>query len=218
MRRQNPPQASLDQARNIEKYLSPPSIAAAYALGAAIYFGFVALLFAVMVHDYIVDPTPITIAIFTIVGVAPVVLTYLVWKRRPDDPLSYAIERLADSRRVPLGLTADRRTFKVRLMNGETLCVNLSFYYPEKNQTAELIGKLDMYARAALEQECSKYDKVPAEQKIEDTVDVALELVANEFDIPVLYVEITDLHKIRDAYSVSGDLAPSEFLGTGTVG
>lgn len=218
MRRQNPPQTSLDQAHSIERYLSPFAIASSYAVCGALAFGFVALLFAVLVHDYIVDPTLLMIAIFALMGLVPVTLAYLAWRRRPDEPLSRFIERLANSRRIPLPITADRRAFKVLLMNGEALCLNLAFYYPESGQNAEVKGRLDMYIRAALEQECSKHDKLPSEKQIEDVVDVALELVADQFEIPVMYMEIRDMHKIRDAYSVTGDLTPSEFLGTGTIG
>lgn len=218
MRRQNPPQASLDQAQYIERFLSPAAIASAYALCAAIFFGFISLLFAVLVHDYIVNPTPTTIALFAMVGLVPAILAFLVCGRRPNDPLSWSIMRLANSRRIPVSVAADPRSFKVSLMNGETICINFWFYYPAQNQTAELSGQLDVYVRAALERECSKHSMLPSEMAIQEAVDVALELIADQFDIPVLYSEIRDVHKLRDAYTVTGDLAPSEYLGTGTLG
>jgi hypothetical protein len=218
MRRQNPPQASLDQAQSIERFLSQAAIASAYALCAAIFFGFISLLFAVLVHDYILNPTPSTIALFAMIGFAPAILTIFACKRRPDDPLSWSIMRLANSRRIPVSVAADPRSFKVPLMNGEIIRVNFSFYYPAKHQTAELSGQLDIYVRAALERECSKHSMLPSEMAIQEAVDVALELIADQFDIPVLYSEIRDVHKLRDAYTVTGDLAPSEYLGTGTQG
>jgi hypothetical protein len=218
MRRQNPPQASLDQAQYIERFLSPAAIASTYALCAAMFFGFISLLFAVLVHDYLLNPAPTTIALFAMIGLAPTLLGFFACGRRPDDPLSWAIMRVANSRRIPVTLAADPRSFKVLLMNGETICVNFWFYYPAKYQTPELNGRLDMYVRAALERECSKHSMLPSEMAIDEALDVALELVADQFDIPVLYPEIRDVHKLRDAYTVTGDLAPSEYLGTGTLG
>lgn len=218
MRRQNPPQASLDQAQHIEQFLSPAAIASGYALAAAIFFGFISLLFAVLVHDYILNPTPTTIAWFAMVGLVPAVLAFFGIRRRPDDPLSWSLMRLANSRRIPINVAADPRSFKVLLMNGETICVNFSFHYPAKHQTVELRERLDMYVRAALERESSKHSMLPSEMAIVEAVDDTLELIAHQFDILVLYAEIRDVHKVRDAYSVNGDLAPSEYLGTGTLG
>jgi len=60
MRRQNPPQASLDQALALEKYLNPIAIGVAYALCAIAGFAVVALLFAVLVYDYILSATAAT--------------------------------------------------------------------------------------------------------------------------------------------------------------
>lgn len=218
MRRQNPPQASLDQAHSIERYLNRPAITVAYALCATMFFGFISLLFAVLVHDYLLNPTPTTTAFFAMISLVPAVLAFLACRRRPDDPLSWSIMRLANSRRIPINVAADRRSFKVPLMNGETICVNFSFHYPTKYQSAELGERLDTYVRAALEREFSKHSMLPSEMAIEEAIDGVLELIAHQFDIPVLYPEIRDVHKVRDAYSAAGDLAPSEFLGTGTLG
>lgn len=152
------------------------------------------------------------------VGLVPAMLAFLACGRRPDDPLSWLIMRLANSRRIPISVVVDPRRFKVSLMNGETICINFWFYYPAQNQTAELNERLDTYVRAALERECSKHSMLPSEMAIEEAIEGALELIAHQFDIPVLYPEIRDVHKVRDAYSVAGDLASSEYLGTGTLG
>lgn len=220
MRRQNPPQASLDQALYLEKYLHPVAIAAIYALCAMLAFGFIALLFAVLVHDYLLNPTWLSISVFSLAGLVPLVLGFLANSHRPDDPLSLAIRGLAESRRCPISVTADPRAFKVLLMSGDSACINFSFYYPQKNHTPELGDRLIMYVRAALEQDCSMRSRLPNEQEIEDAIDCALELLSAQFDIPVLYAEIRDIHKIRDSYSytTADDLAPSEYLGTGTKG
>ena len=220
MRRQNPPQASLDQALYLEKYLRPAALAAIYALCAMLCFGFIAVLFAVLVHDYILNPTWGSITFFSLAGSVPVVLGFLAYSRRPDDPLSRSIRGLAESRRCPISVAADPRTFKVLLMNGDSVCINFSFYYPENYHMPEVGERLIMYVHSALEQDCSMRERLPNEREIEDAIDCALELLAAQFDIPVLYPEIRDIHKIRDSYShvTADDMAPSEYLGTGTRG
>jgi hypothetical protein len=219
MRRQNPPQASLDQAQSLEKFLHPAAVAAAYSLWAALAFGFVALLFAVSVHDYLVSPTPLTIALFVLIGLVPGTLAVLAWKHRPGDPFSRIVQYLLDWRRLPISVFAHPCTYKFLLMNGETLCVNSALFYPVKFDSKELKDSLNVCVRAALEKECSNRTTLPSDREIEHAADLALEMIAAEFSIPVLYLEIRDTRKIRDAYSAADDLAPSEYLGnTGTLG
>lgn len=218
MRRQNPPQASLDQAQSLEKLLHPAAVAAAYSLWATLAFGFVALLFAVLTRDYILNPTPFAIAVFALIGLAPGALAVLAWKHRPRDPFSRIIRYLADWRRLPVSVFAHPCIYKFLLMNGETLCINSALCYPVKYDSAELKDRLNICVRAALEQECSNRTTLPTDREIEHAADLALEIIAAQFNIPVLYLEIRDIRKIRDAYSAADDLAPSEYLGTGTRG
>lgn len=218
MRRQNPPQASLDQAQSLEKLLHPAAVVAAYSFWTTLAFGFVALLFAVLIHDYLLNPTPLAIALFVLLGLVPGALAVMAWKRRPGDPFSRIIRYLAAGRRLPLSVFAHPCTFKFLLMNGETLCINSALCYPVKYDSAELKERLNICVRAALELECSNRTTLPTEREIEHAADLALEVIAAEFNIPVLYLEIRDVRKIRDAYSAADDLAPSEYLGTGTLG
>lgn len=219
MRRQNPPQASLDQAQSLEKFLRPAAVAAAYSLWAALAFGFVALLFAVLVHDYLLSPTLLVTAAFVLIGLVPGALGLFAWKHRPGDPFSRIIQYLLDWRRLPISVFAHPCTYKFLLMNGEVLCINSALCYPVRYDSAELKDRLNVCVRAALEQECSNRTTLPADHEIEHAADLALEMIASEFNIPVLYLEIRDTRKIRDAYSAADDLAPSEYLGsTGTLG
>jgi hypothetical protein len=219
MRRQNPPQASLDLARNIEKYLNPTTIAAVYALCAAVYCGYVALMLAVLLHEYILNPTPETFGMFAAIGIVPTAFAVLACKHRPSDPLSRFIRWLASLWRRPVNVAADQYTFKVLLMQGETLCINCSFYYPAKNHTAEVKDRLTNSVRAALEQDCSRRNKVPSDWAIEAATGPALEVLAAQYNIPVLYMEVGRIYKMLDAYSSSWDqLAPVEKLSTGTLG
>lgn len=218
MRRQNPPEASLDQACAIERYLNPTAIAAAYTLFASLSFTFIALLFAMLVYDYILIPTAGTITVFVVIALAPGAVALLAFKQKPNDVVSVCIRSLADSKRRPVEVAPDPHAFKVLLMSGETLCVNFGFYYPASYHTTEIKERLNVFVRAALQGECTKRAELPTDREIEDAIDDALEVVAAEFGIPVLYPELRDMHKIRDAYSKQLDLTSSEFLGTGTLG
>lgn len=218
MRRQNPPQSSLEQARALEKYLNPAAIATIYALFATASFVLIALLFGFLVYSYILSPTPVAIASFAILALSPSALALFALRRRPDDLLSVAIRSLADSRRRPINVAADRVAYKVLLMTGETLCVNLSFFYPVKSGTPEVRERLRVFVRAALQQDCTTRTELPSEREIEQIVDHALAIIAAEHNVPVLYSEVRDIHKIRDSYSRRDDLTPWEYLGTGTRG
>lgn len=218
MRRQNPPQSSLDQARALEKYLNPTAIAIIYALFATASFVFIALLFLVLVYGYGMSPTPMATSAFATLALAPFVLVLLAFRLRPGDPLSLSIRSLADERRKPIRVAGDHIGYKVLMMTGETLCVNLSFFYPAKNGTPELRERLKAFVRTALQQHCTTCSELPSEREIEKTVDDTLAIIAAEHNIPVLYSEVRDMHKIRDRYSKFDDLTPWEYLGTGTRG
>lgn len=216
MRRQNPPQASLDQALALEKYLNPFALGVVYALCAVAGFAVVAMLFAVLVYSYILNGSATVTIFFSLVASVPAVLAILAFIRRPYDPLSRSIRSLADSRRRPISVKTDRYSFTVLLMTGEPLCVNLAFQYPAKYHLPEVRERLNAFVRSALERECCNRSDLPEDQEITNVVDRALDVVAAEFEIPVLYSELRDLHKIRDAYSNREDLTPSEYLGLGT--
>ena len=216
MRRQNPPQASLDQALALEKYLTPIALGVVYTLCAVAGFAVVALLFAVLVYADILSPTAATTVIFSLAALMPAVFAFFAFSRRPGDPLSRSIRSLAEARRQPISVKADRYSFKVLLMTGEPLCVNLAFHYPAKHHLPEVRERLNVYVRSTLERECCNRWDMPEDWEITNVVDRALDVVAAEFEIPVLYSELRDVHKIRDAYSNREDLTPSEYLGLGT--
>ena len=218
MRRQNPPQASLDQARALEKYLNRASIGTIYALFATVSFALVTMFFALFVYDNLVAASAAAVAVFAMMALLPAVLALLLFRWAPGDPVSIVIRGVADSRRRPLPVNPIPISFKVLLGTGEVLCLNFWFHSPVKSQTAAVRERLICYVRAALEQRCMNLSEVPGEEEIEEEADRALEKVALECAIPVLYSEIRDMHKIRDSYSRLDDLSPSEYLGTGTLG
>src|SRR5690348_14866719 len=133
MRRQNPPQSSLEQAQALERYLNPMALGVAYFLCATAWFAVIALLFSILVSGYLLSPTKTMTALFLVMALAPGALAFVEFGRRPNDLLSVCIRGFANSRRAPISVAADRCAFKVLLMTGESLCVNLSFHYPAKN-------------------------------------------------------------------------------------
>lgn len=221
MRRQNPPQASLDQALALERYLNPVQLGVVYVLCATAGFVIIAILFAILASGYLIKPTKAITMLFAVLALSPWALALIEFLRRPSDLLSTYIRSLANSRRQPVSVTADRCAFKVLLMTGEPLCVNLSFYYPAKDHTQQVQERIFAHVRLALDHYVSFRNDPPADTELLDAVDRALESIASEFDIPVLYSEVRDQHKIRDAYSRLDDvLTSSEYLGmaTGTLG
>jgi hypothetical protein len=207
MRRQNPPQAYLDKAHDIEKYLSPLTLAVVYGTGGILYVVFIALIFGLLVYASVLDPSPAVVTIFSAIAFIPAIFAFLAWFLRPNDPLSPYIKDLAEAWRRPLSIPPDQCTFKARLMDGEVLCVELSFYYPSTQQTALVKERLYTYVHSALASHCSMRADVPTHQELENVLDRPLEVLATESGIPILYLEI------RDAYSSHEQ---TDYLSTGT--
>jgi hypothetical protein len=210
MRRQNPPQAYLDRAQNIEKYLSPLTLAAVYGMGGILYAVFISLIFGLLVYASVLDPSPGVVTIFSAIAFIPAIFAFLAWFLRPNDPLSSHIMSLAEAWRRPLNLPADECTFKTRFMDGEVLYVELSFYYPSIQQTAPVKERLYTYVHSALASHCAMRAGVPTHQEIENVLDRPLDVMATESGIPVLYLEI------REVYSSHEKPVADDYLGTGT--
>jgi len=210
MRRQNPPQAYLDKAQRIEKYLSPLTIAAIYATCGTLYAVFIALIFGILVYTSVLNPTAAVVTIFAAIAIIPATFAFLASFLRPNDPLSTYIQQLADVWRQPLNVPPDSCTFKVRRTDGEELCVELLFFYPSTKQTAAVRERLYTYVHGALANRYALYIGEPTCEEIESLLDRPLEMLATEFGIPVFYLEVRDIHITREQDS-AGD-----YLGTGT--
>jgi hypothetical protein len=210
MRSQNPPQAYLDRAQAAEKYLSPAMIASIYSIAATTWAALIGLGFAGLV--YLSDTNATSAAIAAAYSVA-------AWFRRPDDLISAYLTRYTNMWRIPIKLTHDQRLFKVMLMTGEVLGISISFYYPAKDDTKELKDELYTLTHAAISAVGSMRNSVMSEREIEETLDPALEKVAIEFGLPVLYAEVHEVGKYQEAYTIGqDDLLPVPPLSTGTHG
>jgi hypothetical protein len=214
MKRQNPPQDHVNKAVELESFLSPLTIAAMYAIFGVVFALFVSVVYAVLVHGYILNPTRSITTIFEIVGGIPLLFAFFAYFLSPRDPVSSYIRRLADAWRHPLDVHPEECVFHELLMDGEALCFKLSFYYPPKNQTAFVKERIYTYVNGALAKGCSTRVSIPTDEEIQDMVDPPLEIIASECGIPVLYAATREVWRMRGAYS--SELAPAEFWRTGT--
>lgn len=211
MRRQNPPQACIERAREIEKYLSPTPIAIIYGIVAVTYAIAITLFFGLLVAAGAIVETGTAVMVFALVALIPAVFIFLAAFMRPNDPVSRYIKSTADSVRRPLPVTAEDCTFKVHLMDGETLSIKMSFFCPSKDHSAELKDHLFTVVHGALSQEFSTRVIAPTAKDIEDTLEKPLAILAEIHNIPVFYPEIRDVYCARDEVQT-----PAAYVNTGT--
>lgn len=217
MRRQNPPQAHLENAARIENYLRPTTIIPAYAILAAIALAVIALFFILFLNESLLAPTASTITTFLIVGSIPVLLACIFCVSRPHDPVSHWLRGMAKQWRTPLELAAQECTFKELLGDGDGLSVTVSLYYPVKSHNRTTDSHIYTYVNSTLARECSLRITIPTFQQVEEAIDPALEILAKEDDILVLYPVVRDIHKIQADYNFhEGELESAEFWRTGT--
>jgi hypothetical protein len=215
MRRQNPPQDHIDKAHELEKFLDPTTIAAMYAIFGILFALFVSIVYAVLVHSFVLEPTRSISAIFVVVGGIPLVFAFVAYFASPRDPVSSYITKLATAWRRPLDVCANEFVFQELLMDGEALCFKLAVYYPSKYHTADVKERLYNYLNGALAQDCSARVSMPTELEVEEAIASPLELMASQFDITVLYPEIREVCKLRGVYS--NNLSPAaDVWRTGT--
>lgn len=227
MRRQNPPSTNIKKAEEFERYLRPATLVYLYGAIAILGAAAIAIFFAALVFASVLNPTGLAITIAVILGCLPAVAVIIAYLRRPDDPLSFYLGGLADEWRRPLEVPGDECIFKTGLHSGdEMLLVKLVFHYPLKYQSLEIKSRLYTFSHAALTSEFSMMHSLPSFSDIERALDPSMEMLAAEYEIPVLYPEILDVRKMRVQYDVvelqatSRDipLPQEEYLATGTAG
>jgi hypothetical protein len=212
MKRQNPPQSSLDRAREIEKYLSPFAIASMYAVGGIFYIVLISLLFADLVWTTLVKVTPAATTIYAVSAFIPAMFAMLAWFLRPEDPLSRYIIHLAKLWRTPIALPPDSCAFTALMMDGEPICAKLSFYYPEGDQTPATKERLYTYVQAALANDCCMRVKPPSRHQLVHVIDGPLETLAEEYKIPVLYAKVEEVYSMKEG-DVHAALARASLRG-----
>jgi hypothetical protein len=215
VRRQNPPQYYLDYAWEIEKYLNPLPLAAIYCLIAFSYCALVALLFAGLVYASVVNPTAIVITMFAAIALVPAIFLILAWFLRPDDPLSSHLSSLVEMWRNPITLLPEVSTFTIMLFDGEQIGMKIAFYYPSKNHTPAVKDRLYTCVHTALANSFSGRASAPTGPEIERAANAALETLALEYSIPVLYMEVEEI--LTEGSETQPSVhAPLEYLRTGT--
>ncbi len=193
MKRQNPPPAHVAKAGEFEKYLRPEAIATAYGVIAICYLALVCVLFAILVHEAVLNPSTVVILTFAVVAFVPATAISLAYFLRPDDPLSLYLTNKAKVWRSPLAVSPDKCTLQALLKDGSTGRVNLTFYYPEHVRTREMTDWLYTCAHAGLAQDFDNRTQLPTFPEIEKALDASLDTVANQFNIPVLFCEIQNV-------------------------
>lgn len=201
MRRQNPPQSSLEQAQALERWLRPAPLAVAYVVCATAAIVVVTLLLTTLASGNLLNPTRSTTAIFALLALGICALAWFQFQCRPHDFLSASFRVLANSRRRPIKVAAEHCVFKVMLRSGEILCADLAFHYPGRNHIPEVREFLVSHVRIALDRDSSMRNDPPNDSEVLDIVDRALEAVAAEFNIPVLYSKVLEVHRVRDEFS-----------------
>lgn len=217
MRRQNPPQANLENARALEKYLRPITIIPVYAIAGGICVALIALAFAVLLRSGSLSPTQPTWAAFLVIASLSAFAAVAFCVLRPNDPLSAWIKRGANEWRQPVELVQEEFTFKELLGDGDGLRIRMAVYYAKKSRTPEIRERLYLYLKSALGRDCSLRVVIPNFGQVQEAVEPALEIVATECAVPVLYSEVLEIEKIQAAFNFQeGDLASAEFWRTGT--
>lgn len=217
MKRQNPPSANVAKAGEFEKYLRPEAIAIAYGIVAICYLALVSALFVVLVHEAVLNPTSVVILTFAVIAFVPATAISLAYFLRPDDPLSLYLTNKAKGWRTPLSVWPDKCTLQAQLKDGSTGRVNLTFYYPQQSRTREMTEWLYTCAHAGLAQDFDKRTDLPTFPEIEKALDASLDMVADQFNVPVLFCEIQNV-EVTEEIPFSFDSVPVEQVRTGTLG
>lgn len=217
MRKQNPPQANLENAEYLERYLRPSVILPVYTVAGLASIAAITLAFTYLIHNRNLAATQTTFALFVTLICIPAVAVVAFCVLRPRDPISAWLIGGAKSWRRPLDLHREECSFRELLGNGEGLSVKLSLFYPVRNNTEEVRQNLFLYLQAALSKECSMSIEAPDRERIEQMIDSAVEIVAEEGGVPVLYSEVAEITTIHAEQNyLSGDFEPMEVLRTGT--
>lgn len=197
LRRQNPPQAHITRAEHIERYLHPAIIGSIYAGLGIFYALLVSAIFGVLLHGAVLKNSPATMGVFAFIVVVPAMLAIGGFFVRPNDPLSRSFLRVAQTWRRPLDLHAEDCTFSEGLMNGESVRVKALFYYPVEGRSPEVIERVHSYVKSALMRNCSLRSSAPTQEEVADAINGALEIVAHECGIPILYCEIQSVSQVN---------------------
>ena len=200
MKAKNPPKAYLEKAQSIEKYLAPGMIASIYATIAVLWAVLISLVFAALVSLSAATPTPVTLAIYGVLAFVPSATAVAAWFVRPNDPVSACIAHLAATWRKPLSVVVERCTFKTVLMSGQLFSIQVAFYHSFKGDNRRLNEQLYTFARAALFTLCSMRLSPPSRADLEAAMEPALEIVASEFKLTVLYSDVLETYGIQETY------------------
>lgn len=203
MRRQNPPQAHIDKAKNIERYLRRPVIGSVYAGLGVLYAVLVSAIFVGLIQGSLLKGTAITIAVFAAIVLVPAGAAFLGFFVSPNDPISHWLIAAADKWRRPLDTPPELYTFRELMLNGETSCIKISFSLPVVNHTEEVKERIYNYVHGVLGKECGARTSLPSRLEIQNLIEAPMEILASEQDIPILYWEVHEVYEIQAAFGLN---------------
>lgn len=183
MRRQNPPESNIDEAKKIEKRiasgLSEAFMFAYLLLGNFLIFGIVFLL-----HSYI--PFPFFIATLAIFNTWTLVLRFT------SDPFRRSIQMKADKWRRSFILATHSLMLPLRLKQATTVNVEIIVTCAQDWDTQNSRSRI----AAALSTELAKLfatnESAPQFGEIQEALEAPIGLIAEELNIPVLYADVRD--------------------------
>lgn len=215
MRRQNPPQANIERAKHIERYMRRSVIGVVYASLGIVYAVFVWAIFLSLVHDSLLRQTPVTVAVFAAIVLVPATGAFLGVFASPKDPISRWLAGTANKWRRPLDTPAELFTFRELMMSGETSCIKVSFFLPLENKTGETKERIYNYAHGALGRECGLRSTPPTRLEIQNLIEAPMEILAAERNIPILYWEVDEVYEMEPGFNISNTLSPQYWSGMG---
>ncbi|HEV2463883.1 MAG TPA: hypothetical protein VGT04_08765 [Acidobacteriaceae bacterium] len=214
MRRQNPPQANIEKAKHIERYMRRPVIGMVYASLGIVYAVFAWAIFFSLVRDSLLAETPITVAVFAAIVLVPAGGAFLGVFVSPNDPISHRLAEVADKWRRPLDTPAELFTFRELMMSGETSCIKISFFLPLNNRTGSIKERIYNYVHGVLGKECGLRTAPPPRLEVQNLIEAPMEILASECDIPILYWEVDEVYEMQPGFNTPNTLSP-QYSGMG---
>lgn len=215
MRRQNPPQAYIEKARQIERYMRRPVIGLVYASLGILYAVLTWVIFVSLVRDSLLKETPIAVAVLAAIVLVPAAGAFLGVFVSPNDPISHRLAAAADKWRRPLDTPRELFTFRELMMSGETSCIRISFYLPPESKTGEIKERIYNYAHGVLGKECGSLTAPPSRLEIQNLIEAPMEILASECDIPILYWEVDEVYEMQPGFNTPNTLSPQYWAGIG---
>lgn len=197
LRSQNPPQANIEKAKQIERYLQRRFIGTVYASLGIVYALLVSAIFWGLIHASLLKGGRVIVSVVVAIALVPAAMVFLGYFVSPNDPISNWLLKIAGKWRQPLDTTSELYTFRELMLGGETTCIKISFYLPVENHTDVVKERLYNYVHGVLGRECGARTEPPSLREVQNLIDAPMEILASEFDVPVLFSEVHEVYLMQ---------------------